>query len=184
MRPAWGARVSGALLPRNFLEHDPPMTTTDVAARPPVAGELAPDFTLPATDGSTVTLSALRGREKVLIAFFPLAFTSTCTAELCAFTDDYDAFAARGVRVLPISVDSVPTLKEFRAKYGMKVDLLSDFHREASRAYGVLIAERFYANRAYFLLDTGGVVRWSHVETTPGARRENAEILAAIEQLG
>jgi peroxiredoxin len=160
------------------------MTTSTVAARPPAVGELAPDFTLPSTSGEAVTLSALRGRDDVLIAFFPLAFTSTCTAELCAFTDDYDAFAAKGVRVLPISVDSTATLKEFRAKYGLKVELLSDFHRDASRAYGVLIPERFYANRAYFLVDREGVVRWSHVEANPGQRRENAEILAALEQLG
>jgi alkyl hydroperoxide reductase subunit AhpC len=62
--------------------------------------------------------------------------------------------------------------------------MLSDFHRDATRAYGVLIPERFYANRAYFLVDREGVVRWSHVEANPGQRRENAEILAALEQLG
>ncbi|HEU4630903.1 MAG TPA: redoxin domain-containing protein [Gemmatimonadaceae bacterium] len=159
------------------------MSITDAATRPPMAGEPAPDLSLPATDGSTVTLSALRGRETVLLAFFPLAFTSTCTAELCAFTEDYDAFAAKGVRVLPISVDSVATLREYKAKYGLRAELLSDFHREASRAYGVLIPERFYSNRAYFLVDPQGVVRWSHVEANPSARRENAEILAAIDRL-
>jgi peroxiredoxin len=153
-------------------------------AQPPAVGELAPDFTLPSTGGDRVTLSSLRGREAVLIAFFPLAFTSTCTAEVCAFSDDYDRFAEAGVRVLPISVDSVPTLKEFRAKLGLRVEMLSDFHRDASRAYGVLIPERFYANRAYFLVDRDGVLRWSHVEATPGSRRENAELLDAISRLG
>jgi peroxiredoxin len=160
------------------------MTITDISGRPPVAGDLAPDVTLPSTSGERVSLSALRGREAVLLAFFPLAFTSTCTAEVCAFSEDYDAFAARGVRVLPVSVDSVPTLREYRAKYGLRVEMLSDFHREASRAYGVLNAERFYSNRAYFLIDRQGVVRWSHVEHVSGSRRENAELLAAIEQLG
>ena len=159
------------------------MTTTASTAQPPAVGDVAPDLTLPSTAGGQVTLSSLRGRENVLLAFFPLAFTSTCTAEMCAFTDDYDAFASMGVRVLPVSVDSVPTLKEYKAKYELAVDLLSDFHREASRAYGVLIPERFYANRAYFLIDREGIVRWSHVESTPGHRRENAEILAAIALL-
>ncbi|HEX6629482.1 MAG TPA: redoxin domain-containing protein [Gemmatimonadaceae bacterium] len=159
------------------------MTPAPAAVRPPAVGEPAPDFALPSTDGGTVTLSELRGRDVVLVAFFPLAFTSTCTAELCAFTDGYDAFVGRGVRVLPVSVDSVPTLREYRSRYALSVELLSDFHRDASRAYGVLIPERFYANRAYFLVDRDGVVRWSHVEENPGGRRENAEILAAIDAL-
>jgi peroxiredoxin len=148
-------------------------------AAPPAPGTPAPDFTLGSTSGERVTLSALRG-QRVLLAFFPLAFTSTCTAEMCAFTDDYDAFAAAGVTVLPISVDSVPALQEYKAKYGLKVDLLSDFRRDASRAYGVLLERTFTSTRAYFLVDPEGVVRWSHVEEHPGLRRENAEILAAV----
>ncbi len=146
-------------------------------------GDLAPDFTLPSTGGEDVTLSALRGKEGVLLAFFPLAFTGTCTAELCAFTDDYEAFASRGVCVLPISVDSIPTLREFRAKHGMSVELLSDFHRDVARLYDVLIAERFFSTRAYFLIDRVGVVRWVHVEENPSQRRENSEILAEIDRL-
>ena len=145
----------------------------------PTVGTPAPDFTLASTAGEQVTLSALRGR-RVLLAFFPLAFTSTCTTEMCAFTDDYDAFAAEGVTVLPISVDSVPTLNEFKAKHGMRVDLLSDFRRDASRAYGVLLEHTNFSTRAYFLVDEQGVVRWAHVEENPGLRRENAELLAAV----
>lgn len=149
----------------------------------PTVGAPAPDFTLASTSGEQVVLSALRGR-RVLVAFFPLAFTSTCTTELCAFTDDWDAFTGHGVTVLPISVDSVPTLREFKARHAMKVDLLSDFKREASRAFGVLREDTFFSNRAYFLIDESGVVRWAHVEENPGMRRENAELLAAIAALG
>ena len=155
------------------------MPTTVAPPAPPAVGSPAPDFTLASTSGEQVTLSALRGR-RVLLAFFPLAFTSTCTTEMCAFTEDYDAFAAEGVTVFPVSVDSVPTLREFRAKYGLTVDLLSDFRREASRAYGVLLEHTFFSNRAYFLVDEAGVVRWAHVEETPATRRENADILAAL----
>src|SRR3954467_15043488 len=104
----------------------------------PAVGTEAPDFTLASTAGAPLTLSSLRGRV-VLLAFFPLAFTSTCTAELCDMRDEYDQFAERGVAVLPISVDSTATLKEYKAKYGMRVDLLSDFKREVSRKYGTLI---------------------------------------------
>ena len=159
------------------------MTATAAPTSVPAVGTVAPDFTLASTSGGKVTLSALRGRP-VLLAFFPLAFTSTCTTELCAFSDDWDVFGERGVHVLPISVDSVPTLKEFKAKYEMKVDLLSDFKREASRAYGVLHEERFHSLRAYFLVDAEGIVRWVHVETVPGQHRSNAEILAEVAKLG
>ena len=157
------------------------MLTT--AVRPPAAGEIAPDFTLMSTANENVTLSSFRGERDVLIAFFPLAFTSTCTSELCAFTDDFDAFAGTGVQILPISVDATPSLKEYKKKYNMKVDLLSDFKREASKAYGVLREDTYYAQRSYFLVDRQGIVRWSHVETIPGTKRENAEILEQIRML-
>ena len=149
----------------------------------PAIGAVAPDFTLEST-GGPVTLSAFRGRQHVLLAFFPLAFTGVCTAEMCAFGEDFDAFASRDVAVVPISVDAVPSLKEFKAKHAMRVELASDFRREVSRAYGTLLEERFFSTRAYFLIDKTGVLRWSFVEDTPGTRRENSEILAEIAKLG
>ena len=146
----------------------------------PLVGTPAPDFTLPSTSGQSVTLSALRGK-KVLLAFFPLAFTSTCTAEMCAFSEDYSRFQGADTVVLPISVDSVPTLKEFKAKERMSVDLLSDFKREVSRAYGVLLEEKFFAKRAYVLIDRDGIVRWTFEEAELGHRRENAELLQQLQ---
>ena len=150
----------------------------------PTVGSPAPDFTLDTTSGMPVTLSAFRGKSSVLIAFFPLAFTSTCTAELCAFTEDYAAFEGKGVAVVPISVDAVPSLKAYKAQYKMHVELASDFKREVSRAYGTLLEHTFFSNRAYFLVDRQGILRWAHVEERPGHRRENAELLAQIERLG
>jgi len=149
----------------------------------PGPGTPAPDFTLPSTAGGDVTLSALRGRN-VLLAFFPLAFTSVCTAEMCDFTTDYGQFESADTVVLPISVDSIPTLAEFKRKEKLSVDLLSDFRREVSRLYGTLIEDRFFSNRAYVLVDKAGVVRWSHLERTPGDKRGNDEILARIRALG
>lgn len=146
----------------------------------PSLGTPAPDFTLPSTSGQSVTLSALRGK-KVLLAFFPLAFTSTCTAEMCAFSEDYSSFQGADTVVLPISVDSVPTLKEFKAKERMSVDLLSDFKREVSRAYGVLLEDKFFAKRAYVLIDRDGIVRWTFEEAELGHRRENAELLQQLQ---
>ena len=148
----------------------------------PTVGTPAPDFTLPSTTGSTVTLSAMRGRN-VLLAFFPLAFTSTCTKELCDMRDDWDQFATDTTVVIPLSVDSTPTLKEFKSKYSLRSDFLSDFKREVARAYGVLLEDRFYANRAYFLIDKGGIIRWVHVEDNPGEKRSNTELLEQIRAL-
>ncbi|MBK9692049.1 MAG: redoxin domain-containing protein [Gemmatimonadetes bacterium] len=149
----------------------------------PALGSPAPDFTLASTSGSTVTLSALRGRN-VLLAFFPLAFTGVCTREVCAFTEDYAQFQSADTVVLPISVDSVPTLKEFKAKEKLGVELLSDFKREVSRAYGTLLEDKFFSNRAYVVIDRTGTVQWTFAETTPGTRRENAELLAELRKLG
>ena len=148
----------------------------------PAVGSPAPDFTLPSTADADVTLSQLRGRN-VLLAFFPLAFTKTCTAEMCAFSDDYAQFQTANTVVLPISVDSVPTLKEFKQKERIAVDLLSDFKRDVSRLYGTLLEDKFYSNRAYVLIDRNGVIRWTFLEHTPSTRRENVEILQQLRTL-
>jgi len=158
------------------------MTSTQLQNSPQV-GDAAPDFTAASTSGKDVSLSSFRGKRSVLLAFFPLAFTGTCSKELICFTEDFDQFAGEGVEILPSSVDSTASLKEFRNKLQMKTELLSDFKRGISRAYGVLNEERFYSNRAYFLIDKEGRVRWSHVERNNGERRENSEILAAIKLL-
>jgi peroxiredoxin len=123
------------------------------------------------------------GRRNVLVAFFPLAFTSVCTTENCAFTDDYAAFESKETVVLPVSVDSGPTLSEFRAKHHMTHHLLSDFKREAGRAYGVLDEEKFYTKRAYFLIDKAGILRWKHVEAENRDSRKNEELLAEIARV-
>ncbi len=149
----------------------------------PTIGQPAPDFTLPSTSGQEVTLSSFRGKENVLVAFFPLAFTGVCTAEMCAFSEDYSKFEKAGTRVLPVSVDAVPSLKAFKEKERMSVDLLSDFHRTASRAYGLLLEDKNLSQRAYFLVDKQGVLRWSHVEAELGHRREDGELLEQIAKL-
>lgn len=158
------------------------MSVTTTAPGPRV-GAAAPDFTLPSTAGADITLSSFRGRRHVLLAFFPLAFTSTCTAENCAFSEDYDRFTRADTVVLPISVDSVPALKEYKAKYALQQDLLSDFKRDVSRAYGTLLPDRFFSARAYFLIDKQGVLRWRHIEDELGARRDDAELLRQIQSL-
>jgi peroxiredoxin len=103
-------------------------------------GDPAPDFELDSTVGEKVRLSGFRGKKNVLLAFYPLDFTAVCTNENCAFTTDYAAFEDAETAVLPISVDSIPTHNEFRAKHQMSHHLLSDFQRKVSQDYGVLTA--------------------------------------------
>ncbi len=158
------------------------MTETATANTMPAVGSAAPDFTLPSTSGSDFTLSQQRGKN-VLLAFFPLAFTRVCTAEMYAFTEDQERFREAGTEVVPISVDSIPTLKEYKAKERISVELLSDFKREVSRLYGTLLEDRFHSARAYILIDRGGVVRWTFAEDTPGTRRENDELLQQVQAL-
>ena len=149
----------------------------------PQVGEYAPDFSAASTSDKDVRLSSFRGKSNVLLAFFPLAFTGTCTKELVCFTEDFDQFARQGVEILPISVDSTASLREFKNKLGMRTELLSDFKRDISRAYGVLNEDRFYSNRAYFLIDREGRIRWAHIEAQNGDRRGNAEIFSEIARL-
>ena len=150
----------------------------------PAIGSPAPDFTLPSTSGSDVTLSSFRGSKHVLLAFFPAAFSGVCTAELCAISEDYNRFTSADSVVLPISVDWVPALKAFKAHEQMTVDLLSDSKREVVRAYGVYLDAAFVSKRAYILIDKAGIVRWVHVESELGHSRPNGELLEQLAALG
>lgn len=130
-----------------------------------------------------VSLSSFRGNRNVLIAFFPLAFTSTCTEELCDFTRDQFDFGKLDVEILPVSVDAVPSLRAFKDHDHLSTELLSDFKRVVSRAYGVLDENKFTSRRSYFLIDKEGIVRWSYVEEHNGLKRPNEEILAEVAKL-
>jgi len=146
-------------------------------------GDPAPDFELDSTTGEKVRLSDFRGKKNVLLAFYPLDFTSVCTNENCAFTADYAAFENAGTAVLPISVDSIPSHNEFRAKHQMSHHLLSDFQRKVSQDYGVLIPERNFTQRAYFLIDKQGIIRWKHIEAELGHSRTNEQLLDEIKKI-
>ena len=157
---------------------------TTLLQKEPEVGSVAPDFTLPSTGGEPVTLSSFRGSKSVLLAFFPLAFTSVCTAELCAFSEDFAQFESAGTRVFGISVDFTPSQKAFQQKENFSTELLSDGQREVSQKYGVLLEDKGFSKRAYFLIDREGVLRWKWIEAQLGDRRQNAELLEQIRKLG
>jgi peroxiredoxin len=133
---------------------------------PADVGSIAPDFTLVNQDREPVTLSQLRGRP-VVLAFFPAAFSSVCTKELCTFRDGMSGLEKAKAQVLGISVDSFFALKAFHDQQGFKFALLSDFNKQVIRDYGVfnedMIGLKGVAKRAVFVLDAHGVVRYREV---------------------
>ena len=130
-------------------------------------GQQAPDFTLYDSAKNKITLSDHRG-QNILLLFFPLAFTSTCTAELCSVRDNISFYNNVNARVFGISVDSLYTLAKYKAEQNLNFLLLSDFNKDVSTAYGS-IYETFSYNmhgvsmRSAFVIDKEGVVRYAEV---------------------
>ena len=120
-------------------------------------GQPAPQFTLPATDRRMVSLNEYKGK-KVVLHFFPLAFTSVCTTQLCTMRDNFGYYEGMNAVVLGISVDSPFTLGKFKEENNYQFDLLSDFNKAVSAAYGALYDEfilglKGVSKRAAFVID-------------------------------
>ncbi|MHB1165858.1 MAG: peroxiredoxin [Candidatus Nanopelagicales bacterium] len=149
-----------------------------------VTGQPAPDFTLRNQHGQKVTLSGFRGTRNVILMFYPLAFTGTCTGELRAIRDRYADFVNDGSTVLSVSCDSPSSLRAFAEQEGLTHSLLSDFwpHGEVSRAYGAFLEDKGFPARATFVIDRQGVIRWS-VVTSVGAARSADDYAAALSAL-
>lgn len=130
-------------------------------------GQLAPDFSLWDNDKNKVTLSEQRGKNVVLI-FFPLAFTGTCTKELCSIRDTYAIYNGLNAQVYGISVDSLHALSKFSAEQNLNFPLLSDFNKEVSTAYDTIYDNFFndmkgVSKRSAFVIDKDGVVCYAEV---------------------
>jgi peroxiredoxin len=149
---------------------------------PPI-GAPAPEFELPSQYGERIRLSALRGRP-VTIVFFPLAFSGTCTSELCELRDNLSLFQEAGVELVGVSVDSKASLRAWAEQEGYAFTLLADFwpHGEVARRYGVFLEDRGYAARGTFVLDADGILRDAFV-SGPGEARPLARYRAALDAL-
>lgn len=148
-------------------------------------GDPAPDFLLRDQNNQEVSLAGYRGRRAVLLVFYPLAFTGTCQGELAALQEHLADFQNDRVQVLTVSVDSPYSHKIWAEREGYTFPLLSDFwpHGAVADAYGVLNADKGYADRGTFLIDPTGVVRFA--ELVPASRpRDQSAWRAAIEALG
>jgi len=150
-------------------------------------GDTAPDVTLSSADGFEPTQLAEQWKDgPAVLLFFPLAFTSTCTDELCAVRDDFASYADVSARVVAVSVDSPFTLQRFKQEIGADYTFLSDFNREASRAYGVLRESPLgpgllnASDRAAFVIGTDGRIRYAWHSTNPGLLPPFDEIKQAL----
>ena len=147
----------------------------------PAVGELAPDFELPADDGSTYALREHRGT-RVLLVFYPGDNTPVCTAQLCEYRDGFDDYRDLGVEVVGISSDSIESHREFKRKRLLPFALLSDVGLSVAKRYGA--AGVLGMKRAVFLVDEQGVIRYAHVEALALFRRSHEELIEAVRALG
>jgi peroxiredoxin len=130
-------------------------------------GKMAPGFILYSSDKSKVSLADFKGKN-VLLLFFPLAFTGTCTKELCGVRDNISMYNNSNAQVLAISVDSIYTLAKYKEEQHLNFPLLSDFNKEVSEMYGSLypvfgFEMKGVSKRSAFIIDKEGIVRYAEV---------------------
>ncbi len=151
--------------------------------------QTAPDFTLYDSDKKKVTLSDFQNKKNVLLLFYPLAFTSVCTKELCGVRDDIGRYSNANAEVLGISVDTVWTLAKYKEEQQYNFPLLSDFNKEVSAAYGSLydsfsdMKMRGVGKRAAFIIDKKGIVQYAEVLDSAQDVPDFALITAKLESL-
>ena len=151
-------------------------------------GDDAPDFTAPLADGDvgSFTLSEHLEEAPIVLAFFPAAFTGTCTTEMCTFRDQMANFEDVGATVYGISIDTPFTLNEFREQNELNFGLLSDTNREVIDAYDISmdfadLGVRNVAKRAVFVVDGSGAVTYTWVSDDPGVEPDYDEVAEAAD---
>ena len=149
-------------------------------------GKPAPDFTLYDSTKNKITLSDMKG-QNILLLFFPLAFTSTCTAELCSVRDNISFYNNVNAKVFGISVDSLHTLAKYKADQNLNFTLLSDFNKDVSSLYGSLYEMFGYnmkgvSKRSAFVIDKDGIVRYAEVLENAGEQPNFKNITLILEE--
>ncbi|MGN6473176.1 MAG: peroxiredoxin [Mycobacteriales bacterium] len=147
-------------------------------------GAPAPAFQLRDQHGTEQSLAARSGERNVLLVFYPFAFTGVCSGEMLALQEHADDWAARGIDVLAVSCDPVPSLNAFADANGLTIPLLSDFwpHGAVSKAYGAFDADLGAAGRATYLIDRSGTVRWT-VQSAIADARDINDYLQALDSI-
>jgi len=153
----------------------------------PNIGDIAPDFTLPATDGKTVSLSDYKGKSAVVLYWYPKDMTPGCTTEACSFRDLEQEFKDAGAVILGVSMDSIKSHENFATKHSLPFTLLSDEDKTVSTAYDVFKEKSMYGKtflgivRTTFVIDKAGIIRkvWPKVKVDGHVD----EVLEFIKQL-
>ena len=150
-------------------------------------GQPAPEFTLYDSTKNKITLSDMKG-ENVLLLFFPLAFTSTCTAELCSIRDNISFYNNVNAKVFGISVDSLHTLAKYKSDQNLNFTLLSDFNKDVSLLYGSLYEMFGYnmkgvSKRSAFVIDKDGIIRYAEVLENAGEQPNFKNLTLILEGL-
>ncbi|MFM7798324.1 MAG: redoxin domain-containing protein [Planctomycetota bacterium] len=148
-------------------------------------GSAAPAFKLASHPGHEVDISTVIGHRKVVLLFFPLAFSSVCTTEMCTFRDDWQQWKGLGCDVFGISVDSPFVTDKFRQDLSIPFEILSDFNKDVSRSYGALYENlmglKGVGKRAAFVIDATGKVVYAKVNDEAGHQVDFAAIRKAVE---
>ena len=150
-------------------------------------GDAAPDFTLYDSTKIKVSLADQQG-SNVLLLFFPTAFSSVCTAELCATRDNIAFYNNTNAKVFGISVDTLYTLAKFKEDQHLNFSLLSDFNKEVSTAYGALYNTFAYdmrgvSKRAAFVINDKGIIQYSEVLENAGEQPNFQKIQETLNKL-
>lgn len=148
-------------------------------------GDMAPDFTLRGIDGKTYTLSDFRGKQNVVLAFFPFAFSGTCSAQLPSYEAELERFRSYDTEVIGISMDAGHSLKHWAGELGLTFPLLSDFYPQGKvvDAYGARHPAGM-PERALFVVDKTGKIAWIHVHKPTGEVPDNEELFEVLRKLG
>ncbi len=150
-------------------------------------GDKAPEVELLDTERKPVKTSDFKGKTAVL-AFFPGAFTGTCTKEMCTFRDDLSKFENLDSSVFGISVDSPFSNKSFKSQSNLNFPILSDYSRSAVKAFGIELPNFASMNgytaakRSVFVLDKDGIIRWKWVSDNPGVEPNYEDVKQAVEK--
>lgn len=133
---------------------------------------LAPDFELQNQFGEPITLSDYRDLRPVTLVFVPMAFSNTCTSEVCSLRDNFESFKQHDNELLVVSVDTKFTLRAWAEADNLDFNLLSDFwpHGEVAKQYGVFLKDRGVANRATFWINKDGTIKDSYITSISEAR--------------
>lgn len=141
-------------------------------------GQAAPDFSLKATDGSTVALSQFKGQKNVVLYFYPKDDTPGCTKEACAFRDDLKPFEAKDAVILGVSVDDNASHQAFSSKFSLNFPLLSDQGGSVSKAYDAFNPEKGYSRRVTAVIGKDGKIKKFFPQVN--VEGHSQEVLAAL----